>query len=91
MAINDSKFTHIALGVNPGVGTTNWSQKVTDAECDEAVIKASAAGTIRERGETMFPKSEAFTAEGYTGSVFRNVLVENEEMVNSPEFANHTM
>ena len=36
-AINDSWFAHIAIGVNPGVGTTNWLDKVTDDEYNAAV------------------------------------------------------
>lgn len=90
-AINDSQFAHIALGVNPTAGTTNWFEKVTDSEYDDAVAKARANGEIRERGETMFPKGEAYTAEGYTGTVYKNLLVEQEDVFKSPEFNNYTM
>ncbi len=90
-AIDDSWFAHIAIGVNPGVGTTNWLDKVTDAEYNAAVKTARANGTIREKGETMFPKGEEFTAEGYTGKIYKNMLVEHESVFNCPEVDNFTM
>ena len=63
-AINDSWFAHIAISVNPGVGTTNWFEKVTDEEYNAAVAEARANGTIRERGETMFPARRAVHFRG---------------------------
>lgn len=90
-AINDSWFAHIAIGVNPGVGTTNWLDKVTDEEYNKAVKTARANGTIREKGETMFPKGEEFVAEGYTGKIYKNILVEHESVFNCPEVDNYTM
>ena len=89
-AINDSWFAHIAISVNPGMGTTNWFEKVTDDEYNAAVATARANGTIRERGETMFPRGEEFTAEGYTGTVYKNILVEHESVFNCPEVDNFT-
>lgn len=89
-AINDSWFAHIAISVNPGVGTTNWFDPVTDDEYNAAVAEASANGTIRERGETMFPRGDAFTAEGYSGTVYRNLLVENDDVFNCPEVYSYT-
>lgn len=89
-AINDSWFAHIAISVNPGVGTTNWFEKVTNDEYNAAVATARANGTIRARGETMFPKGEVFTAEGYTGTVYKNMLVEHESVFNCPEVDNYT-
>ena len=89
-AIDDSWFAHIAIGVNPGVGTTNWLDKVTDEEYNAAVKTARANGTIREKGETMFPKGEEFTAEGYTGKIYKNMLVEHESVFNCPEVDNFT-
>lgn len=89
-AINDSWFAHIAISVNPGVGTTNWFEKVTDEEYNAAVAEARANGTIRERGETMFPRGEQFTSEGYSGTVYRNLLVEHESVFNCPEVYNYT-
>lgn len=89
-AINDSWFAHIAIAVNPGVGTTNWFEKVTDAEYDAAVETARGNGTIRARGETMFPRGDAFTAEGYTGAVYQNLLVEHDSVFHCPEVNNYT-
>ncbi len=89
-AINDSEFAHIAIGVNPGVGTTNWLDKVTDEEYYAAVETARKNGTIREKGETMFPIGEELTAEGYTGTVHKNMLVETEDVFNCPEVDNFT-
>lgn len=89
-AINDSHFAHIAIGVNPGVGTTNWLDKVTDDEYNAAVATARANGTIREKGATMFPMGDVFTADGYTGTVHKNLLVENESVFNCPEVNNYT-
>lgn len=89
-AIDDSWFAHIAIGVNPGVGTTNWLDKVTDAEYNAAVKTARANGTIREKSETMFPKGEKFTAEEYTGKIYKNMLVEHESVFNCPEVDNFT-
>ena len=89
-AIDDSWFAHIAISVNPGVGTTNWFEKVTDDEYSAAVAHARANGTIRERGETMFPRGGQYTAEGYTGTVYRNLLVEHESVFNCPEVYNYT-
>lgn len=84
-AINDNWFAHIAIGVNPGVGTTNWLEKVTDDEYNKAVATARANGTIREKAETMFPKGDVFKADGYIGNIYKNVLVENESTFNCPE------
>jgi len=89
-AINDSYFAHIAIGVNPGVGTTNWLDKVTDDEYNAAVDTARANGTIRAKGETMFPIGDVLTAKGYTGTVHKNLLVENESVFNCPEVNNYT-
>lgn len=89
-AIDDSWFAHIAISVNPGVGTTNWYEKVTDEEYNAAVSTARANGTIHEKGETMFPKGEEFTAQGYTGQIYKNVLVENESVFNCPEVDYYT-
>ncbi|MCC8013992.1 MAG: carboxylesterase family protein [Eubacterium sp.] len=90
-AINDSWFAHIALGVNPGAGSTNWFEKVTDDEYYAAVSTARENGTIREPGETMFPKGEVYTAKGYTGTVYKNNLVEYEDIFNCPEVNNYTL
>lgn len=90
-AINDSWFAHIAIGVNPGIGTTNWLDKVTDTEYNAAVKTARSNGTIREKGETMFPKGTEFNAEGYTGTIYKNMLVEHESVFNCPEVDNYTM
>ncbi len=90
-ATPDSWFAHIAIGVNPGVGTTNWLDKVTDTEYNAAVKAARANGTIREKGETMFPKGTEFNAEGYTGTIYKNMLVEYESVFNCPEVDNYTM
>lgn len=84
-AIDDSWFAHIAIGVNPGVGTTNWLGKVTDEEYTAAVSAARENGVIREKADTMFPKGESFSGEGYSGEIFKNVLVENESTYNCPE------
>ena len=84
-AINDSYFAHIAIAVNPEIVKTNWLDKVTEEEYTAAVETARTNGTIREKGETMFAKGDAFSAEGYSGNIYKNVLVENESMFNCPE------
>lgn len=89
-AINDSWFAHIAISVNPGVGTTNWFEKVSDDEYNAAVSVARANGTIREEGETMFPIGQPLAEEGYNGTVYKNLLVENESVYNCPEVNNYT-
>ena len=90
-AIDDSEFAHIAIGVNPNVGTTNWLDKVTDDEYYAAVKTARENGTIREKSDTMFPKGEEFAADGYSGKIYKNVLVENESVYNCPEVDFYTM
>lgn len=90
-AIDDSEFAHIAIGVNPNVGTTNWLDKVTDDEYYAAVKTARENGTIRKKGDTMFPKGEEFVADGYSGKIYKNVLVENESVYNCPEVDFYTM
>ncbi len=90
-AINDSWFAHIAISVNPNAGTTNWFEKVSDDEYLSAVAEALENGTIRETGETMFDMGEEFTADGYTGTIHKNVLVEYEDVYNCPEVDYYTM
>ncbi|MGN0162402.1 MAG: stalk domain-containing protein [Candidatus Ornithomonoglobus sp.] len=90
-AINDSHFAHIAIGVNPEIAKTNWLDKVTDEEYNAAVDTARATGTIREKGDTMFPKGEVFSADGYSGNIYRNMLVENESVFNCPEIDYFTL
>lgn len=90
-AIDDSWFAHIAIGVNPGAGGTHWLDKVTDAEYAAAVKAARANSTIRAKGDTMFPKGREFTAQGYRGRMYKNVLVEHESVFNCPEVDNFTM
>ena len=89
-AIDNSWFAHIAIGVNPGVGTTNWFEEVSDEEYAAAVATARESGTIRERGETMFPIGEELNEEGYRGEVHKNLLVEHESVFNCPEVDNYT-
>lgn len=90
-AINDSWFAHIAIGVNPDVGTTNWLDKVTDDEYNAAVEEARANGTIREKSNIMFPKGDLLKKKGYSGTVYKNKLVENKTTFNCPEVDNYTM
>ncbi|MCD8049165.1 MAG: carboxymuconolactone decarboxylase family protein [Clostridia bacterium] len=90
-AINDSWFAHIAISVNPDAGTTNWFEKVSDEEYLAAIAEALETGTIREKSDTMFPIGEEFTADGYTGTIHKNVLVEYEDVYNCPEVDYFTM
>lgn len=90
-AIDDSWFAHIAIGVNPGAGGTHWLDKVTDSEYAAAVKAARANSIIRPKGDTMFPRGREFTAQGYRGMIYKNMLVEHESVFNCPEVDNYTM
>ncbi|MCH5213268.1 MAG: carboxymuconolactone decarboxylase family protein [Oscillospiraceae bacterium] len=90
-AADNSWFSHIALGVNPGVpGGTQWYEKVSSEEHAAAVAEARANGHAEDTDNTMFPTGEAVTESGYIGNVFVNTLVPNEEIFNSPEIRNYT-
>ncbi len=87
---DNSWFQHIALGVNPGVGTTNWYEKVSDSQYAEIAEEAKSDTRTAEIRDTMFPKGDVYTAEGYSGTVYRNLLVATDKVYNCPEVYDYT-
>ena len=87
---DNSWFQHIALGVNPGVGTTNWYEKVSDSQYEEIAEEAKSDTRTAEARDTMFPKGDIYTAEGYNGTVYRDLLVANDNVYNCPEVYSYT-
>ena len=66
-AINDSWFAHIAISVNPGVGTTNWFEKVTDDEYNWESYDTVFIGYPIWWGIAAWPVNGFIEANDFTG------------------------
>lgn len=89
-AVDNSWFSHIALGVNPDNGGVVWGKKVTDEEFKTKLEEARKNASAITNKTTMFPAATELTESGYNGKVFTGTLVENESVFNSPEVKSFT-